>query len=137
MPDQDLRIRMRAPGGLNGSKQTANLTVDLVYRALPDQPFSLWRSGAADQAADQEIHAMARALKALRLQTGDRTLDLSLTPWYRPVLSPGHYLLVIDPTGTGLPPDWSRLCWEPGATRITGPGCAPDLISLMLDVSRA
>lgn len=133
--DQDLRIRMHAPKGLNGSNQIANLSIDLLYRTLADQPFSLWRGGAADQPVDQEIHAMARALKSLRLRSDNRMLDLPLTPWHRPVLLPGHYLLVVDLAGNGAPPDWSRLCWEPGVGRITGPGCAPDLISLMMDVS--
>lgn len=136
-PDQGLRIRLRAPGELNGSDQTSNLAVDLVYRALPEQPFSLWRGDSFGQAVDQEVHALARALKALRLRSGTRTLDLSLTSWHRPVLSPGRYLLVVDQAGTARSPDWSRLCWEPGAARFSGPGCDPGLISLMLDVSRA
>lgn len=136
-PDQSLRIRLRAPEGLSGSDQTARLAVDLIYRALPDQPFSLWRGVQVGQAVDQEIHAVARALKALRFSAGNRMLDLPLTSWHRPVLSPGRYFLVVDPTGTARSPDWSRLCWEPGAARFSGPDCDPGLISLMLDVSRA
>ncbi len=135
-PDQGLRIRLRAPEGLSGSGPTSNLAVDLLYRAFPDQPFALWRDESPGQDVDLEVHSMARALKALRLRCGQRTLDLPLTSWIRPVLSPGRYLLVVDPTGTAGPPDWSRLCWVPGVARFTGPGCDPGLISLMLDVSR-
>lgn len=133
--DRALRIVVRGPCALSGSPDE-DLALEAVYRSFPDRPFHLGSGLRPPARGGTVLHVDPRALTALQVRQGTRTVRCELTNLFSPAMSPGRYAVLIDTDGNRRDPDWRRL-----ETSINGfpvhAGSQRPMAAVILDIRAA
>jgi hypothetical protein len=132
--DQPLLLRVRGPWSLCPEASIPDLTLSMIYRHSPHNPFLMWTHSAPGGPVSLQLKAHAAALAGVEVQCNGAIARCALTGLFNPALEPGHYVLLIDPTGRQGEPDWSALALDTQAARVTSSAATPGLTALLLDV---
>ena len=94
------------------------LSVSVVYRTSPDQPFELFRGSDQTNQGGIRFHAVAGAIDGLVIQRLDRPEAecdyCRFGGLLEPDLAPGHYAILINSGPHRWRPDWSLMDWGSG-----------------------
>ena len=106
------------------------LSVGLVYRTCPDQPFELFRGSHLSCQGGISVQVLAGAIDGLVIQRLDRPEAecdyCRFGGLLEPDLAPGHYAILINSGPRRWRPDWSLM------DRDSGQGLRPALPSAAL-----
>lgn len=132
------------PVYIESTQPPVPLSVAMVYRSCPDQPFELFRGCASPGQGGVSVQASTDALEGLALRRLDRP-QAAVEPcpfdhWLQPSLSAGHYAVLVNSGPRRWRADWSLVDWDESG----GVAPAPESASawkhwqlLSLDVSPA
>lgn len=123
----------------------APLSLALVYRALPQQPFELFRGDGRLAPSGISVATEAGAIDGLaiqRLDSPDAGCETcSFNGWLQPGLAVGHYAILINSGQRRWRPDWSVAALDSGqgvvATQARSDPLWQDYTLLSLDVRAA
>lgn len=106
--DQALHVLVRGPRVVSG-EPNPDLSLEAVYRSLPQRPFQLARGLRAAGQGGSVLHAQPTALAAVQVRQGGQCARCELGGLFSSAVTPGRYAVVIDTDGNRRSPDWRRL----------------------------
>lgn len=134
-PDRAMRIVVRGPFVLSGSPNE-HLSLEAVYRRLPDHPFHLGSGLRSRVQGGTVLHVEPTALAAIQVRQEGGPVRCELTNLLFRDLSPGRFVVLIDTDGNRHDPDWRGLTTSADGFPILAAGQRP-MAAVTLDIRAA